>query len=106
MKPDYHTKAENDIVSIAINIKNGKRDIIEGARNITRMRFKTSSPDDGAFFPFRAIESETDGFLTGEKSAHFPEGASKVQDDKRSDYIESIRSDAYAYCDELIARFS
>lgn len=105
MEPTLSKQAETEAVSVAVDIKAGRLDLIEGARKLTRLRFRTNNPDDEVFYPFRAIDSETETFLTKAERINFTEKDLETRDKERSEYLEAVGNDVPNYCNDLITRF-
>ena len=99
------TSAES-IVAIARKILAGEMGLIEGTRELVRLRSDVSDDLDPDFMYFVALESETDHLPIGSVRAEWAPEALREKDAEIRAYEAAERDDAVRHCEKLIRRFS
>jgi hypothetical protein len=92
-KAESHEAKNRELVETASSMLRGEIHLIEGVRRLCDLRTATLDPNNAAFMPIRAIDSETDQFLIG-------------SNDEAEKYLEDTRDDILNACRKLIRIFS
>jgi hypothetical protein len=94
------------VVEVASAMLRGEIGVIEGSRQLCRLRFSCSSLDhDPDFIPFVGIDSDTDHLPVGEDRRHWAADALARKDIEIQDAEAFYRNHAIAGCERLLARF-
>ena len=92
------------VIETAQGVLSGSVSPVEGARTISRRRFKARLEDDPDILPFVGIDSETEALPLGGERAHWQAQAlSDLQDliDKSQAWTLTVGA---AHCQNLVAR--
>jgi hypothetical protein len=103
---EFIASKRQEIVSVSRSILAGEVNIIEGIRKICALRALLDNPEDEAFLPIRAIESETDHFPAGAQRANWAPESLKKLDQEAEEYLADARDDIFAACREIIRLYS
>jgi hypothetical protein len=108
MTPSFNTLAEqqHEIVRVARRIVDGSVGVIEGAREMTRVHFRShSKEEDEEFLVFVGINSETDHLPVGEVRRHWSTEALERKDAEIRKAEEFFRDRALSAAQALIRRY-
>ena len=95
-----------ELVAIASGMLNGEIHLIEGARRICSIRFELKDPDNEAFLPMVAIDSETDHLPLGPMRERYAEGALQRADEELNQYIAKAKPDILEACRRILQAFA
>lgn len=103
---EYVQLQRRRVADLARRILDGQIDVLEGAREIVRLRFEIDvDPDDNDVAAFVAVESETDHLPVGAEKASWSPDALK----RKEPELECSREWAYRVvqeeCKNLVRRF-
>lgn len=105
-QPDRVTARRHELVAVASGMLAGDVNLIEGVRRICALRFAVEDPENEAFLPIRAIESETDSFPLGAMRSNCSEDFLKRADAEMESYLADARDDILRACREIVSTFS
>lgn len=94
-----------ELVSVARAILEGRLDLVEGVRQLTKLRFSTLEPDLELFDVIRGVESETDDLPIGEDRKFWNSKALAEKDTIRDEYIARTRPAVLDACAKIVDRF-
>lgn len=99
-------EAIDKIIAIATSMISGEKNLIEGCRILTGLRFEIDNPDDDAFIVFRGVDSETDGYPLGKVRDGYNTEYLRRLDCDMDRYLEKAKPDIIEACEEIIIKFS
>ena len=95
------------IVSFAYKMLRDEINLVEGSREINRLRFNTDSPGDDVFNTFVLTVSDTDDIPLGENvRKNFGPDYLKKADEKLKEYLDLMKPGILKGCKELVKKFS
>jgi hypothetical protein len=104
---DYVHSQQAKVVDIASKMIDGQIGIIDGSRQLSRLRNSVSDLDfDEDFMVFVAIDSETDDLPVGSERQYWADSALAMKDQEIKDAELSFREQALTGCKRLIERFN
>jgi hypothetical protein len=80
--------------------------LIEGSREISRLRYDAGNPDDELYLVFRGVDSETDHLPLGEVRKRASQKHLRRADAEMDAYISAARDGILAACWKIIKAFS
>ena len=98
--------ARLQLVQIATAMIEGKLHLLEGARRLCRLRPDSGDPENPAFLPMIAVESETDHLPLGDERVRCSVDFLRRIDDEVERYLVDERSHLLEYCREIVRVFS
>jgi hypothetical protein len=108
MSAPFNTVAEqqHEIVRVARGILDGSMGVIAGAREMTKLHFRSHSKErDEDFLVFVGIDSETDHLPLGDVRRHWSPDALARKDVEIREAEDFFREQAHAAARALIARY-
>lgn len=107
MSLDEHvTKKRSEVVALATAMLEDRLHLIEGARKLCALRHEVGDPENEAFMPIRAIESETDHFPLGGMRDQCAVDYLRQMDAEMDQYLAAAKHDILLACREIIRVFS
>jgi hypothetical protein len=104
--PELIRKQQAHIVRVARKMLDREVGIIEGAREIVRLRHNTGIDDlDPVFIPLIAIDSETDDLPVGQERQFWADDALIEKDKLIMQAENTYRQEALAACRLILRRF-
>jgi len=100
------TNKRSELVAVATAMLEDRVKLIEGARKICALRHQVGDPENEAFMPIRAIESETDHFPLGKMRDQCASDYLQRMDAEMNRYLADAREDILLACREIIRIFS
>ncbi len=92
----------DELISVASAMIDGRLNLIEGVREINRLRFGSINPDDAVFNVIRGVDSETDHFPIGKLRTHCTEGYLSRADRELESYLDIMKSKLLVTCKEIL----
>ena|SRR5688572_25703770 len=99
-------ETRREMISIARGILNGAIGVVEGAREIARLRFGSTTSYDPDVMVFVGIDSESDHFPIGDVRNHWSEDALRVKDEELRSYETHVTERAFQACESFISRYA
>lgn len=96
----------SELLAVASAMIDDRINLIEGVRKICAIRHSVGDPDNAAFMPIRAIDSETDHFPIGEARLGCAADYLQRVDAEMQGYLADAKSDILSACREIIRVFS
>jgi hypothetical protein len=100
------TNKRSELVAVATAMIEDRLNLIEGARKICALRHQVGDPENEAFMPIRAIESETDHFPLGKMRDQCAADYLQRMDAEMNRYLADATQDILLACREIIHVFS
>ena len=94
-----------EMVRVAHGILGGSIGIVAGARQITRLRFRSTAENDSDILVFVGIDSETDDSPLGDVRRHWNAEILKTKDEELQRYEARVKERAIRACESFIARY-
>jgi hypothetical protein len=104
---DTETEAKRRIVAEASLMLDGRRDLLEGCRNIVRYRAglgKAEMSDDDVMYMV-VVESELDDVPTGSARPHWAPEALAEKDRKAQNYLRTVNDGLLQACRALVQKW-
>lgn len=105
-RSDEVAARRQELVELANSMLAGEINLIEGVRRICALRFAVQDPENEAFLPIRAIESETDNFPLGAMRASCSPDYLQRADRDMQKYLADAQDDILQACREIVRKFS
>jgi hypothetical protein len=104
MSDQYMADIKKRIIDVAGSMIEGKVDLIEGCRLISKLRMRFPNPfcNDKVFHIFMAVDSDTDDFVFGEYRKQCDPKYLEEVDRKKNEYAAESRNDIIKGCSALI----
>ncbi len=90
-----------ELVAVVEAMIREKLDLIEGVRQLSRLRFATKNPDDSVFNLIIGIDSETDHFPVGQFRDLCAASYLKRADRDMDRYLGRVKEELLATCREI-----
>lgn len=95
------------LVKLATSMINGDVNLVEGSREINRLRFNTDNPEDDIFDTVILTVSDTDDIPLGENvRKNFGPDYLKKADERLNGYLDRMKPGILEGCRKIIKRFS
>jgi hypothetical protein len=94
-----------ELVDVAERMRSGELNLIEGVRNICRLRFDIGEENNPVFDAIRSAESETDRFPIGREREHWDADALIQMDTELAAYVVDLRGQILRSCEDIIEHF-
>ncbi len=95
------------MVEIAKSMINEDLNLIEGSREIHRLRFSADNPEDDVFNTFILTVSDTDDIPLGENvRKNYGSDYLKEADEKMNRYLDHMKQGILESCQEIIKKYS
>jgi hypothetical protein len=94
-----------EMIRVARNILNGSIGIVEGARDLTGLRFSSRAENDSDILVFIGIDSETDHLPIGDPRRHWDTEVLKIKDEELRSFEAQVQERAFAACRSLIGKY-
>lgn len=103
----YMNSKRSEVAHTARMIRDGKLNVVEGAWQLSALRYDVSQKDfDDDFMLFVAIASETDHLPVGEVRKQYSSNALRKADAEIAEAEKLCRAQVEVACEKLIARLS
>jgi len=101
------TDSVKKIINIANRIIRNEINVVEGSREIVKLRYNTNAHDDRIFDPFIAVDSDTDHIPLDENiRKNFGSDYLKKSDKELREYIKEMKPSIISDCHAIIKKFS
>ena len=102
MEPDI---LRREISKTALGVLDREVTIINGVRRIDRLRIDLPESSDPIFHTISAVESELDGFPTGDLRQKYDQDYLQELDRRLAQYLPKIEPAVFDNCHKLVARY-
>ena len=95
-----------ELVTVVTAMLEDRLNLIEGVRKICALRHQIGDPENEAFMPIRAIESETDHFPLGKMRDQCDVNYLERMDAEMNRYLADAKQDILLACKEIICKMN